>query len=308
MPAIGRRRSRTRFPTFFRRHSSAIRTWCARSVRGFQTTAYGTSRVPERGIFDGLSHSSGKKLRSGTRQRGFKHVLERATLLEDVPLVYEEDNDRKPERNDRLREEVPDVQVLDEDVHEGGVHADARDLHPDIERQLDVQVLAGAVAERPEFLQSEADGERDEERADRRKKVVDVENVGECVEHGEIHREREAARDTKSDKLRILLRPSKKRRIAEKDHEAFCAFLHEKSAILKPALARRKSASVLNVWSEYRAAFGSDIDVCSSLYPHRIGTSPIRRLQKRACAMISKLKRWASDVASKATVSARCFV
>src|SRR3990167_9652322 len=181
------------------------------------------------------------------------NALDHLPLLEDIRSVDEENNDGEHGRDDGLGEQVPDVQILHEYVHEACVQGDAHDLHAEVERELDMQAVARGIFERPEFLQKKTDGERDEERPDGRDEIIDMEDVGKNVEHGEVDRERKAARNAKPDELRVFLY-----QFAYACHSA-------KSFTLKPAFAKRYSASVLNVWNEYTMDFGMEMDVCSSL-------------------------------------------
>src|SRR3989338_296076 len=189
----------------------------------------------------------------GLLVRGAQGPLEHFLLFEDIRSVDEEDNDGEHGRDHGLSEQVPDVEILHKCIHEAGVQGDADGLHTEIERQLDMQAVAGSVFERPELLQEKTDGECDEERPDGRNEVIDMEDVGENVEHGEIYRERKAPRDAKSDELRVFF------------HQFAYACHTGKSFILKPAFAKRYSVSVLNVWNEYRMDLGIEMDVCSSL-------------------------------------------
>src|SRR3989344_875899 len=81
-----------------------------------------------------------------------KLVRSNSSFLEDIFFVDKENSGRKRERDDRLRVQVPNVQIFHEYEHEGGVEGDVGELHTEVERQLDMQVVARVVLKSPEFL------------------------------------------------------------------------------------------------------------------------------------------------------------
>ena len=86
-----------------------------------------------------------------------------------------------------LREEVPDAEDVNKEVHQSDVHEDISDRYRQIERELGVYSLQTLVPECPEFLERKAHPERKEKRNGGGEKVVESGEVSQDIEGAEVN-------------------------------------------------------------------------------------------------------------------------
>jgi hypothetical protein len=125
--------------------------------------------------------------------------------LEDDILVAEECDDSDEADGNHLSKQVPDMEEIDEYVHEEDIEPECRRSKGDIESHLKMSMRERSIREGPEFLESEGDESGYDERIHDGLDMMRIEEFYEIREAHELHEGgSEAGCDVFGEESRII--------------------------------------------------------------------------------------------------------